>query len=370
LRILNRIERIVDHVYIYPDYNGNDWTGIVARYRAEVEAGIDTDQFYLEMHFMINELGDDHSSYISPIEMQQFEAERKGDVQYVGVGIYSEADFERKRLIVISTYPGSPAEHAGIRSHDSILFVDGFSITPEGKVRMNGPKCSAVVLTVQSPDESPRDVLLIRSPIDGNIPIDARLVSTTDGARIGYIFIPSFLDETLPPQIQKALQEFGPLDGLVLDLRTNGGGSSTVTFPILSFFVDGRLGSFVGREEKHELSIDANPIQNSQTVPLVVMVSKATTSFAEIFAGLLRDVRGAKIVGETSLGNVEILHGYDFEDGSVMWIASEKFDSDFSDDDWEKTGIIPDMQAPAAWDSFDFDTDPAMTAALKLLGHQ
>jgi hypothetical protein len=52
-----------------------------------------------------------------------------------------------------------------------------------------------------------------------------------------------------------------------------------------------------------------------------------------------------------------------------MWIASETFDSAFSDDDWEKTGIIPDAQAYADWDSFYFETDPAITAALELLGH-
>jgi hypothetical protein len=53
----------------------------------------------------------------------------------------------------------------------------------------------------------------------------------------------------------------------------------------------------------------------------------------------------------------------------VIWIASETFDSDFSDEDWEETGIIPDLPAPAEWDTFYFDTDPAISAALELLGH-
>jgi len=74
-------------------------------------------------------------------------------------------------------------------------------------------------------------------------------------------------------------------------------------------------------------------------------------------------------VGETSLGNVEVLHRYDFEDGSQLWIASERFDSAFSDANWEETGIIPDVQAYAEWDTFYFDTDPSIAAALDLLGH-
>ena len=369
LRILRDIEEIVADVYVYPDYNGKDWTEIITRYRAMIDEGLTTDAFYFEMQNMLDELEDEHSLFISPIEVQLSEAELKGEIEFVGVGIYSDVDFERGRLVVISTFPGSPAEYAGIQPHDSILLVDGLPITLESGIRTRGPECTAVVVTVQSPGGSPRDVILIRSSIGGAIPVDSRIVATTDGSKIGYIFIPSFFDETLPPQIEKALQDFGQLDGLVLDLRMNGGGTSTVTYPILSFFADGKLGDFVSRTDKKALFIRGNPIQNSQTVPLVVMVSEDTVSFGEIFSGVLRDARGAKIVGQTSFGNVEVLHGYDFEDGSVMWIASETFDSAFSDDDWEQTGIIPDIEAFAEWDTFHFDTDPAITAALELLGH-
>jgi carboxyl-terminal processing protease len=368
LRILDKIDKIIEDVYVYPDYNGKDWKGIVSRYRALVDAGLTTDLFYNDMQNMITELGDDHSSFITPVQAQLTEAELKGENEYVGIGIYSQADFEDGRLVIISTFPGSPAEYAGIQSHDSILAVDGQPITADAGIRTRGPRCTAVVLTVQSPGESPRDVMLVRSSIGGSIPIDARIVPTTDGSKIGYIFIPSFFDETIPPQIENALKEFGTLDGLILDLRMNGGGSSTVAYPILSFFTHGKLGNFVSRTDSRALTIKANPIQNSQTVPLVVMVGKDTVSFGEIFAGLMRDARGAKITGETSLGNVEVLHGYDFEDGSIMWIASETFDSDFSSINWEETGIIPDLPAPANWDSFYFDTDPAITASLELLG--
>ena len=166
---------------------------------------------------------------------------------------------KRDSLTVISTFPGSPAEYAGIQSHDSILLVDGLPITEESGTRTARSECSAVVLNVQSPGESPRDVMLIRSNVDGNVPIDARLVPTTDGSKIGYIFIPSFFDETLPPQIESALNEFGQLDGLILDVRLNGGGSSSVAYPILAFFTDGRLGEFTSRDESHSLIIDANP---------------------------------------------------------------------------------------------------------------
>lgn len=370
LTILRELGNIVEKVYVYPDYNGKNWNEIESRYRHEIEVGLDTQSFYNEMSAMIIELGDEHSFFLSPLEVTESEAELRGDVQFVGVGIYGEPDFARQRLVVISTYPGSPAELGGIQDHDSILFIDKQPIQEEFSNLMRGPQCSAVVLTVQSPGEAPRDVMLIRYAIQGDIPIDARLVSTNDGSKIGYIFIPSFFDETLPEQIKTALNSFGPLDGLILDLRMNGGGSSSVTYPILEYFINGRLGQFVSRDSARPLDIKANEIQNSQTVPLIVMVSKDTVSFGEIFAGVMKDSGRAKIVGETSLGNVEVLHGFDFKDGSQVWLAAETFHSAFSNTNWEETGIIPDVQAYAAWDTFYFETDPSVAAAVELLGHK
>jgi carboxyl-terminal processing protease len=370
LSILRELGNIVEKNYVYPDYNGKNWNEIEASYRSKIEAGLNAPSFYDEMSKMITELGDEHSFFLSPAEVKESEAELKGDVNFVGVGIYGEPDFARQRLIVISTYPGSPAEHAGIQDHDSILFIDKQPIKEDFSNLLRGPQCSAVMLTVQSPGEAPRDVMLVRYAIQGDIPIEARLVSTADGSKIGYIFLPSFFDETLPGQIKNALNEFGPLDGLILDLRMNGGGSSSVTYPILEYFIHGKLGQFVSRDESRPLEIKANEIQNSQSVPLIVMVSKDTVSFAEIFAGIMKDSGRAKIVGETSLGNVEVLHGFDFEDGSQVWLAAETFHSAFSNTNWEETGIIPDVQAYAAWDTFYFDTDPSVKAAVEILDHK
>lgn len=370
LRILDRLTSIVEDVYVYPDFNGRDWNEIETRYRSKIEAGLDTLSFYNEIDAMIEELGDEHSFFLSPQEVEEVEAELRGDLEFVGVGIYGRTDPERQRLIVISTFPGSPAEYGGIQHHDSILFVNGHPIGERGAELLRGPQCSAVVLTVQSPGEAPRDVMLVQYVIEGGIPIDARLVPTSDGSKIGYIFIPSFFDETLPGQIENALNEFGPLDGLLLDVRMNGGGSSSVAYPILEYFISGRLGRFVGRTSQRVLEIDANEIHNSQTVPLVILVSEDTASFGEIFAGVLQDAGRARVVGERSLGNMEVLHGYGFDDGSQLWLASETFYSAFSDANWEETGIIPDVHAFAEWDTFYFETDPSIAAAVTLLGYQ
>ena len=370
LKIFGDMTEVINQVYIYPDYNGKDWAEIKARYRSKIEAGLDTEAFYQEMKSMVRELGDEHSAYKSPVDVEAADAELQGTLDYVGVGIYGDYDPEKQILVLITTMPGSAAEYAGLQAHDSVLMVDGLPITEELGSRLRGPECSVAVARVQSPGEAPRDVMLMRYRIEGDVPLESRLVSTTDGSKIGYIFLPSFFDETLLPQMEAALNEFGALDGLILDLRLNSGGSSLVAYPILEYFTQGRLGSFVSRDEARELEIEPNPIQNSQTVPLIVLIGEDTFSFGELFAGIMQDSGRGKVVGQTSTGNVEVLNMFYFDDGSVLWLASETFDSAFSDENWEQSGIIPDVEAYADWDTFYFDTDPAILASLELLGHK
>jgi len=371
LDLFDELTDTVSEVYVYPDFNGRDWDEIQSRYEAGINAGLDTESFYYAMSEMIYELGDEHSFFLSPADVERSNARLEGSLEYVGVGIYGQTDFERRRHIVISTFPGSAADNSGLQPHDAILKVDGLSISQDSGFRLRGPECSAVIMTIQSPGEAPREVMLVRHNIQGGLEIDARLIATTDGSKIGYIFIPSFFDETIPPQIDDALKDFGDLDGLILDVRLNGGGSSAVVEPIFARFVSGGLGEFVTREKTYTLRVEADPVANSQTVPLVVVVSEDTASYGEIFAGVLRDQGRARVTGETSLGNVETLYGYNFDDGSQAWIAAATFHpKNSSDENWEETGIIPDLPAFAEWDTFTFETDPSIAAALTLLGHR
>ncbi len=371
LRILDELVSKINEVYLYPDFNGVNWAGITAEYRTRVENGLDTEAFYTGLENLVSELGDEHSQFQSPAIVAQSDAELSGSNDFVGIGVLVLPMPEKGHVSVLSVFPDSSAEHGGLAQHDSILAVDGIPIVQDGVAhpeRVRGPECSAVVLTVQSPGEEPRDITFIRSRITAPLPIYARLVPTTDGSRIGYIYLPTFFDETVPGQVKQALEDFGPLDGLILDNRMNGGGSSDVVEPILSYFTDGTLGHFISRTSERPLTVTADPVNNSQTVPLIILVGEDTVSFGEIFSGALQDTGRAKIIGQTTLGNVEILRGYSFSDGSRTWIAEERFDPPVSHADWEKTGIQPDVMAYADWDAFTFENDPAIAAALTLWG--
>jgi hypothetical protein len=117
---------------------------------------------------------------------------RAKDIEFVGVGIYGQPDLERERMIVISTYPGSPAEYGGIQDHDSILLVDGQTIN-ENFSNSARTEC-LVVLTVQSP----RGAATMLSVI---IQECARCaLFPQNGSKIGYF--PLVFDETIPEKLK------------------------------------------------------------------------------------------------------------------------------------------------------------------------
>jgi carboxyl-terminal processing protease len=373
-RVFEETVDSVNNHYVYTDFNGKDWHAIITKTQAEIQAGVNTATFYTDIESMVTDLGDNHSRFESPVEVAQSKAELSGIKQYVGVGIVVLPQPEKNQAAIISVIHDSPAEHGGLQPHDSILAVDGLPMAKDGKSYLylaRGPECSETQLTIKSPGGSPRQVILVRQQINSPEPIDAHLIPTTDGARIGYIFIPTFYDETIPKQIKDALNNFGRLDGLILDNRMNNGGSSDVVIPTLSYFTSGIQGQYNARyNQSRLLQIKPNPVQNSQDVPLVVLVGTDTTSYGEIFSGVLQDSGRAKIVGQTTPGHVETLYGYTFTDGSELWIAHETFDPAHSHTNWEGRGIIPDVQAYADWDTFTLATDPSVAAALTLLGHK
>lgn len=369
-KVFDDLVSVVEANYLYPDYNGQNWPALVAEYRAKVETGLNTEQFYTEMANLTRRLGDRHSYFQSPEMVAEQLRTLTGSNTYAGIGVLSVPLIEKKIVSVLSVYADSPAERNGIRVHDAILAVDGFPLVENNNVynsRVRGPECSLAVFTIRSPGEKPRDIGIVRFRISGPQPVFAQLITTKDGSRIGYIFVPTFLDLTIPEQTRKALEGFGKFDGLIIDQRMNAGGSSKVLEPMLGFFMSGAAGNFVSRSGLRPLNITGTRVNNSQTVPLIVLTGNRTISYAEVFAGILQDIGRAKVVGQTSRGNVETLHSHKFHDGSILWLAQESFRSPRTGTSWETQGVKPDVEAYADWDTFTFDNDPAVAAALKLL---
>lgn len=377
-KIFNELWQIVDEEYLYADFNGLDWDAVYTEYYRRVEDGMTDMDFYAAMDEMIAHLGDDHSVFLSPEEAAQEDSEMAGENDYVGIGVLTTSVPQRQRVTVVVVFPDSPAERAGLKPHDSILAVDGQPIMDDQGIRrdlLDGPENTSLTLTVQTPGETSRQVHLLRERVKGAVPVPAQVLLSPGGIRAGYLILPTFGDETIDDQVEEGLQRLGqdePLDGLILDNRQNPGGSDTVLRNMLAHFTSGNLGEFVNRRQRgRDLIVAGQDVNGSLTIPLVVLIGKDTASFAEIFSGILKNVGRAYLIGERTDGNIEILWGYDFEDGSRAWIAHDTFrPSPNPEMDWETSGIIPDLTVDTDWDQVTLETDPTIAAALQYLEQQ
>jgi C-terminal peptidase prc len=372
LDVFEELWQTVNEEYLYPDFNGLDWNGVHVDYRQRIEAGLSNAGFYDAMANMIISLGDDHSQFLTPEQKAASEAEYAGQMNYVGIGALVLAVPERQRAVILVVFPGSPAEEAGLQMHDSILTVDGQPILDaDGFLIMSllGSEGTTVSVTAQTPGEAPRTIQITRRRITGSVPVPSTVLTTSSGKRVGYILVPTFMDSTVDDQVGTALEVMnaeGSLDGLILDNRVNQGGFETVLIGTLRYFLTGVAGNFINRQSESALDLGiGKEINGSFTVPMVVMVGPNTASFGEISSGILQDAGRAYVIGETTEGNVELLLGYDFADGSRAWIAHDTFHPlNHPEANWEQTGIVPDLSVPAAWDLYTLDTDPAVRAAL------
>jgi C-terminal peptidase prc len=371
IEIFEELWNIVDQEYLYSDYNGLEWNVIYEEYLLRIKNGISDDEFYKLMKELLSRLGDDHSVFLDPNQVDAEDARFRGEYDYVGIGVYLVSVPDRNRAVILVTMRGSPAEKAGLKPRDSILMVDGKTILDENGVLrdlIRGPLGTNVTLTVQSPNEKPRQITIERQQINSNIRVPFQILTTPGGKKIGYVLLVTFTDKSIEEQIGGILTLMkinGVRDGLIIDNRMNEGGSEIVLARTLSYFTKGTLGYFIGRENYRPLDVGkGRNINLSQNFPIVVLIGPMTKSYGEVFAGVLKDIDRAYIIGEKTEGNIETLWGYNFKDGSRAWIAHDTFSPlNHPEQDWETNGIIPDKIVEVKWEAFSLEDDPAIFAA-------
>jgi carboxyl-terminal processing protease len=358
----------VNDNYVDPRFKGKDWAAIGDRYEALIEEGLSDEAFYALLQEMINELGDQHSYILSPAAVEEDARAAAGQLDFVGIGALLQSTPDGGAMVIL-VFPDGPAAEAGLLPHDTIITVDGGPVREKNGVsRTLGPEGTTVALRARTPGESPREMMVNRRRLTGGLPIDSCLVP---GTRLGYVMLPTFLDETVDDHLREALNAMtadGPLDGLILDDRMNFGGLGSVAEASLGMFLGGSQGAYVTRTTRDEMVVVGEDIGGSQAVPLVVLVGPNTVSYGEIVSGILQLAGRATVVGQATPGNVEQLRRYELEDGSHAWIASATFEPiGLPAGIWEDTGIIPEVLVAGTWDEFSEANDPGLAAAVGIL---
>jgi carboxyl-terminal processing protease len=248
---------------------------------------------------MLDALGDEHTSYMDPEQFQQ--ANIPLDGEYEGIGAWVDPDTEF--LTIVSPMPDSPAEKAGLKPGDQIIAVDGEDMAGiDGNLvirRVLGPAGSDVVLTIFREGEAePFDVTITRAKI--TIPsVDSRMLDNN----IAYVQLITFGDTTVQ-DLRAALSDLlaqNP-DGLILDLRNNGGGYLTTAIDVASEFIPEGIVMYEQFGDGSREEFNSNGRGIASEIPLVVLVNEGTASASEIVAGAIQDLGRGQLVGVTTFG--------------------------------------------------------------------
>jgi len=252
-------------------------------------------------------LEDDYTRYM---DRHAFGRMQEDTVQgeFGGIGIV--VGVRDGRLTIISPISGTPGFRAGLRGGDWILKVDGyeteFMSQDEAVSMMRGPVGEPVVLTIQRGDEV-WDVTIIREKIE--VPsVERWTVITPDdvphlAGPVGYIQLSNFNEKTMP-QMNEALDRLlaAGIQGLILDLRNNGGGLLSTALQLADRFIENGPLVHVVSANNQRRTYMAEAEGTFPSMPMVVLVNQYSASASEIVAGALRDNGVAVLVGTQTFG--------------------------------------------------------------------
>ena len=256
---------------------------------------------------MLNEI-DPYTEYIPAVEADEFMTMSTGE--YGGIGSYlTERTVNGKKGVYISgPYEGSPAARVGLRAGDRIIVIDGDSTTgwTSDKVskRLRGQANTHLTLTVVRPydEDSIKTFSFNRETISVN-PVPYYGVTRDN---IGYIGLTTF-NEKSAQQVRDAVIELKKdprVKGIVLDLRSNGGGIVEGAIQIVGCFVPKGTQVLVmrGRDKSSERTYKTTVDPVDTEIPLAVIIDGGSASASEITAGALQDLDRAVIIGNRSFG--------------------------------------------------------------------
>lgn len=244
---------------------------------------------------------DRFSHYFDPKQFEQFEQVTEGRFSGVGLGVTGV----KQGLRVSEVFPGSPAEKAGIKRGDVITAVDGRSIAGLDATLATGmikgdPGTEVTLTALPGGKPPPRKVTMHRARIEVPV-VDGRIVKV-GGTPVAYVRMASFtpgVHEELRKQIEE-LRAKGA-NGLILDLRNNGGGLLEEAVLTGSLFVED--GVIVTTDARTQGKKVYNAVGDSlEPQPTLVLVNGDTASAAEILAAALAENDLAAVVGQRTYG--------------------------------------------------------------------
>lgn len=324
---------------------------------------------------------DAHTSYLSPRNAERFQQNMNLSLEGIGAVLQAEFDY----TVIRSLVPGGPADNSGKLSPDDRIiavaqgdqeFVDIIGWRLDDVVEIiKGPKGSVVRLQIlkggDAPGSSPVEVEIVRDEVrleDREAKLSYEV--SDEGVKFAVITIPGFYNK-LTEKVQQLLVEVRASDaeGLLVDLRGNGGGALNESITLTGLFIpSGPVVQVRDSTGRIDVSGDPDP-QVHYDGPMVVMIDRFSASASEIFAAALQDYQRALVVGENSFGKGTVqqhrglarrfdLHANPM--GSVQYTMAKFYRIDGGST--QHKGVVPDIQFPSLIDPEEFGESRAENA--------
>jgi carboxyl-terminal processing protease len=320
-----------------------------------------------------------HTSYMSPRLSENFDIGMRLSLQGIGAVLRNSNEFTE----VQSTVPGGPAERSGeLKSGDRIV---GVAQGDDGEMEdvvgwrlqdvvdlIRGPKDSVVRLNVlpksQGVSGRTRVVTLVRDEIKLEDKAAKSEIIEVGGIRLGIIEIPAFYRDfgaqtagvedfrSTTRDVRKLLDQLQAerVDGVIVDLRRNGGGSLSEATELTGLFID--KGPVVQvRDASGRIEVERDPDPDLVYAgPLAVLVDRNSASASEIFAGAIQDYHRGLIIGEPTFGKGTVQTLVDLsrflrspDDIGRLRLTMAQFFR-IQGASTQHRGVVPDIQFPTA----------------------
>ncbi len=320
---------------------------------------------------MVRELRRRHddrfSDYFSADALARFNEAISG--RFSGIGLTVEE--VKPGLRIDRVFPGSPAEEAGLEVGDTIVSVDGRSIAGKSSEfsteKIKGPEGTEVTIGVRgTPSGGARELEITRAQIA--LPVVTSRIERVGGRKLGYVRMVSF-SEGVHALLREAVEklERKGVEGIVLDLRANGGGLLDEAVLTASVFLpEGEV--VVSTESRTQGDAVYETVGgNLDAVPMVVLIGRNTASAAEILTAALAADADATVVGTRSYGKGVFQQEIGLSNGGALKLTIGEYFTPDGVNLAESHGIHPDVRVRNLPRTAP---DEALDRALKVLAAQ
>lgn len=315
---------------------------------------------------------DPHTNYFGPVESENFNDDMNLSLEGIGAVLSQEDEY----TVIVQIMPGSPAEKSKkLKPKDKIVAVKqehgkfediiGWRLTEVVK-KIKGKKGTKVVLEIERGEGAAAktfNVELTRDKIRlQDKEAKSKVYTSYDGRKIGVITISSFYtDLSLNVKRELSKLESENVDGIIVDLRNNGGGLLPESVYTTGLFIKDGPVVLVRDVNGNESAYDDTDASMLYKGPLVVLINRLSASSSEIMAAALQDYGRALIVGDTSYGKGTVQQSrpltrlYDLigaDLGSIHYTIAKFYR--INGGSTQLKGVTPDIAMPTLIDVTEF----------------